>query len=104
LEHVDLWLISVGSHYPDRGQLVYGTQPVSHGKQKGYAVITPDARMLNGEVVDETLTWAALADDEPGSPRRVWRLLCLRTASDFTRSQSCTAAFFELFRRHISAI
>lgn len=64
LEHADLWLISVGSHHPDRGHLAHGTEPLSHGQQKSYAVITPDARMLNGEVVDETLSWAALADDE----------------------------------------
>ena len=40
----------------------------------------------------------------PGSPRRVWRQLCLRTASKFTRSQRLIVAFLILFRRHISAI
>jgi len=39
-----------------------------------------------------------------GSPRRVWRLLCLRTASDFTRSQCFIVAFLVLFRGHISAV
>ena len=36
-----------------------------------------------------------------GPPRRVWRLLCLRNASEFTRRQCFIVDFLAFFRRHI---
>jgi PPOX class probable F420-dependent enzyme len=39
-----------------------------------------------------------------GSPRQVWRLLCLRTASEFTRLHRLIIDFFVHFRRHIPAV
>jgi hypothetical protein len=39
-----------------------------------------------------------------GSPRQVWRLLCLRTASEFTRRQRFIVDFLVHFRRHIPAV
>ena len=48
---------------------------------------------------------ARLADlARPGPPRRVWRLSCLRTASDFTRCQRFIIDFLVLFRRHIPGV
>jgi hypothetical protein len=40
----------------------------------------------------------------PGSPRQVWRPLCLRTASYLTRFQRLIVDFLALFRRHITAV
>ncbi len=39
-----------------------------------------------------------------GSPRQVWRPLCLRTASYLTRFQCLIVDFLALFRRHIAAV
>ena len=39
-----------------------------------------------------------------GPPRQVWRLSCLRTASEFTRSQGFIIDFLVHFRRHITAV
>ena len=56
------------------------------------------------ELLDE---WVQRGPDLPswyGPPRRVWRLLCLRTASDFTRRQCFIIDFLVHFRRHIPAV
>ena len=39
-----------------------------------------------------------------GSPRQVWRPLCLRTACKFSRFLHFIEEFLELFRRNITAI
>jgi len=39
-----------------------------------------------------------------GPPRQVWRLLCLRTSSEFTRCQCFIVDFLVHFRRHIAAV
>ena len=39
-----------------------------------------------------------------GSPRQVWRPLCLRTAFYLTRFQCLIMDFLVLFRRHIAAV
>jgi putative transposase len=47
-----------------------------------------------------------MAHDNPGygSPRQVWRPLCLRTAIYLTRFQCLIVDFLVLFRRHITAV
>ena len=61
-------------------------------------------------------TWVAVDDygtvmrgwsnhaPQGGSPRQVWRLSCLRTASDFTSSQCFRIDFLIHFRRHITGV
>jgi anti-sigma regulatory factor (Ser/Thr protein kinase) len=45
-----------------------------------------------------------ITDPGNGSPRQVWRPLCLRTASYLTRFQRLIVDFLALFRRHITAV
>jgi len=47
---------------------------------------------------------APAEDQRAGPPRQVWRLSCLRTASEFTGSQGFIIDFLVHFRWHIAAV
>ena len=55
-------------------------------------------------IAEQYLEENSVAPGVFGPPRQVWRLLCLRTASEFTRRQRFIIDFFVHFRRHIPAV
>ena len=59
---------------------------------------------VTADAADLTVAGQLTDAYRPGSPRRVWRLSCLRTATKFTSFQCFRIDFLVHFRRHIAAV